>query len=45
MSCENVALKYYSGNVFSLDFRLKNLLEDLGDEFVAYVSGVSLPEN
>lgn len=45
MSCENVALKYYSGNVFSLDFRIKNLLVDSGDEFIDYGFGIGLPEN
>lgn len=43
MSCEKVALKYYSGNAFSLDFRLKILIEDLGDDFVEYDSGIGLP--
>jgi len=45
MSCNNVGLKYYSGNAFSLDFRIKTLNTDLGDGFVNYFSGVGLPEN
>lgn len=45
MSCNKVGLKYHSGNSFSLDFRIRTLHTDLGEEFVEYVSGVSLPED
>lgn len=45
MSCNNIGLKYYSGNSFSLDFRIKTLHADLGEEFIEYVSGVGLPED